>query len=121
MVHILPSYPKKSLSSPGEVLLAFYISLQQGFWGRRFVAEDVLCNIVMHDKEKIGQSVGGEITSAEPLPCGKEKLEDKDEESDTKSKPTNVIIGASVGGGLLLVLIAAVLIWCHRYLTKGKT
>ena len=116
MVHILPGYPNQSDDPPGVILLAFYLSFPQGISESNIVPERVLHGIVMGHKENIQTSIGGEITSVGPLPSGTEQL--KDEESDKgnggKSKLTNVIIGASVGGGLLLIVIAAVLIGCKK-------
>ena len=112
MVHILPDYPKQSDDSSEVVLLAFYLSLPQGISESSIVPETVLHKIVMGHKDNIERSIGGEISSVDPFPSGTEQQ--KDEESDGKTKPTNVIIGASVGGGLILIIIAAVLIGCKK-------
>ena len=112
MVHILPGYPKQSDDSPGVVLLAFYLSLPQGTSESSVVSESILHDIVMGHKENIQTSIGGEISSVDPYSSGSEvpKNEESNEGNGEKSKPTNVIIGASVGGGLLLIIIGAVLI-----------
>ena len=116
MVYILPGYPKQSDDPAEVVLLAFYLSLPQGISERSIVPEAALHKIVMGHKDDIETSIGGEISSVDPFPSGTEQLEDEesDKENDGKSKPTNVIIGASVGGGLLLIIIAAVLIGCKK-------
>ena len=116
MVQILPGYPKQSDDSPWVILLAFYLSLPQGISESILVPETVLSKIVMGHKENIQTSIAGEILSANPLQSDTEQLKDaeSDKENDGKSKPTNVIIGASVGGGLLLIIIAAVLIGCKK-------
>ena len=116
MVHILPGYPKRSDDSPGVVLLAFYLSLPQRTSESSVVSESILHDIVMSHKENIQTSFGGEISSVDPFPSATEVLknEESDEGNGGKSKPTNVIIGASVGGGLLLIIIAAVLIGCKK-------
>ncbi|CAH3183378.1 unnamed protein product, partial [Porites lobata] len=116
MVHILPGYPKQSDDSPGVVLLAFYLSLPQGTSESSVVSESILHDIVMGHKDNIQTSIGGEISSVDPFPSATEVLknEESDEGNGGKSKPTNVIIGASVGGGLLLIIIAAVLIGCKK-------
>ena len=116
MVHILPGYPKQSDDPPGVILLAFYLSLPQGISESNIVPERVLHGIVMGQKENIQTSIGGEITSVGPFPSGTEQLKDEesDKENDGKSKLTNVVIGASVGGGLLLIIIAAVLVGCKK-------
>ena len=112
MVHILPGYPKQSDETPGLVLLAFYLSLPRRISESSIVSERVLRDIVISHKENIQESIGGEILSVNRLPSGTERVK----ENDGKSKPitTNVIIGASVGGGVLLIIIAAVLIGCKK-------
>ena len=116
MVQILPGYPKQSDDSPGVILLAFYLSLPQGISESSIVPETVLSKIVMDHKENIQTSIGGEILSADPLPSDAGELNDGevDKENDGQSKPLNVIIGASLGGGLLLIIIAAALIGCKK-------
>ena len=116
MVHILPRYPKQSDDPTGVILLAFYLSLPQGISESNIVPERVLHGIVMGHKENIQTSIGGEITSVGPFPSGTEQLKDEesDKGNDGKSKLTNVVIGASVGGGLLLIIIAAVLVGCKK-------
>ena len=113
MVQILPCYPKQSDDSPGVILLAFYLNLPQGISESSIVPQTVLSKIMMDHKENIQTSIGGEILSADPLP---EQLNDgeSDKENDGQSKPLNVIIGASLGGGLLLIIIAAALIGCQK-------
>ncbi|CAH3182986.1 unnamed protein product, partial [Porites lobata] len=94
MVHILPGYPKQSDDSPGVILLAFYLSLPKG------ISESSLV-----PQTNIQTSIGGEIVSADPLPLDTEEHK----ENNGQSKPLNVIIGSSLGGGLLLIIIAAAL------------
>ena len=112
MVQILPGYPKRSDDSPGIILLALYLRLPRGIFESSIVPETVLSKIVMDHKENIQTSIGGEILSADPLSSDLEQLNDRksDKENDGKLKPSKVIIGASVGGGLLLIIIAAILI-----------
>ena len=116
MVHILPGYPKQSAETPGVVLLAFYLSLPRGISESSIVSERVLHDIVISHKENIQESIGGEILSVNRLPSATERVnnEESDKGNDGKSKPTNVIIGASVCGGVLLIIIAAVLIGCKK-------
>ena len=116
MVQILPGYPKRSDDSPEIILLALYLRLPRGIFESNIVPETVLSKIVMDHKENIQTSIGGEIWSADPLPSDTEQLNDResDKENDGQSKPLNVIIGASLGGGLLLIVIAAALIGCKK-------
>ena len=112
MVQILPGYPKQSDDSPGVILLAFYLSLPRGISQSSVVPQTVLSKIVMDHKENIQTSIGGEILSADPLPSDTEELNEGevDKENDGQWKPQNVIIGASFGVVLLLIIIAAALI-----------
>ena len=116
MVHILPGYPKQSDETPGVVLLAFYLSLPRGIAESSVVSERVLHDIVISHKENIQASIGGEILSVNRLPSGTDQVnnEESDKGNDGNSKPTNVIIGASVGCGALLIIIAAVVIACKK-------
>ena len=116
MVQILPGYPKRSDDSPEIILLALYLRLPRGIFESNIVPETVLSKIVMDHKENIQTSIGGEILSADPLPSDTEELNggEVDKENDGQSKPLNVIIGASLGGGLLLIIIAAALIGCKK-------
>ena len=116
MVHILPGYPKQASNEANIILLAFYLHLPHGFSENSIVTKDVLKDIVMDGSSNIGKSVGGDILSVDPLPSTSEQLEEGngDKGSDEQSKPTNVIIGASVGGILVLVIIAAALVGCKK-------
>ncbi|KAL9986060.1 hypothetical protein ACROYT_G000127 [Oculina patagonica] len=102
MVHILSGYPKQSPDDPLITLLAFYLQLPQGF-SEKIVDKDVLIDIVESDVSSIEGSIGGTISSVQPFPLTDTPT--ADEGNDGQTKPTSVIIGASVGGALLLVLI----------------
>ena len=116
MVQILPGYPKRSDDSPGIILLALYLRLTRRIFESSIVPGTVLSKIVMDHKENIQTSIGGEILSSDPLSSDIEQLNDRksDKENDGKLKPPKVIIGTSVGGGLLLIIIAAILIGCKK-------
>ncbi|KAJ7356101.1 hypothetical protein OS493_027029, partial [Desmophyllum pertusum] len=104
MVHILPGYPMQSPDDSLITLLAFYLQLPQGF-SDSVVTKDVLQAIVKSDMPSIEGSMGSSISSVQPFVSTADTKED--EENDEESKPTSVIIGASVGGVLLFVFIVA--------------
>ena len=85
-------------------LLAFYLQLPQGF-SDNVITKDVLQAIVKSDMSSIEGSMGSTISSVQPLASTADTKED--EENAEESKPTNVVIGASVGGVLLFVVIVA--------------
>jgi len=116
MVHILPGYPMQSPDDPDVALVAFYLSLPHGLSNSAMVNKDVLKDIVKSEMAAIGGSIGGTIVSVDPLPSTKKQLENKNESdrNDDKSKPNLIIIFASVGGVLLFVVIAALLLGCKR-------
>lgn len=110
MVHILPGYPKKSTDNPSITLLAFYLQLPQGV-SDNIVNKDVLKAIVESDKPSIGGSVGGTISSVQPLISSTEPTKESEEEP----KPMNaMIIGASVGCVILVVIIVALVLSFQR-------
>lgn len=126
MVHILPGYPMQSKDDPGIAIVAFYVHLPDGAARGAVVRGDVLKDIVENEKDKIGESMDSTVVSAQPLPSTTETLEDtnkdKDNGNEGKSGPTNVITGASIGGGVLFVIIAALLLgWkkSNRYLKNS--
>ena len=118
----------QSNDDPDIAIVAFYVHLPQGAARGAVVRGDVLKDIVENEKDKIGESIDSTVVSAQPLPSTIEKLEDtnkdKDNGNEDKSGPTNVIIGASVGGGVLFVIIAALLLgWkekSNRYFKNSK-
>ena len=104
MVHILPGYPKKSTDNPSIALLAFYLQLPQGLSDDiDIVDKDVLKSIVESQKTSIERSVGGTIVSVQPLIATTETTEESDDESNPQ---ITIIVGASVGAVILVVLIA---------------
>ena len=106
MVHILPDYPKQSPSDPQIALLAFYIQHPQGF-SDSAIKRDVLKAIVESDTSSIGGSVGGTILSVQPLISTTEPTEESDEEPKSKNA---IIIGASVGGAILILIVVAIVL-----------
>ena len=116
MVHILPRYPKESPDDPEITLLAFYLSLPQGVSGGIVVNKDVLQDIVKSDMSGIGQSMDSTIDSVEPVETTPDKIQqnNEDEKEDKESKPTSLIIGASVGGIVFIALVAIFIMVCKR-------
>ena len=104
LVHILPGYPKQSPSNPQISLLAFYLKLPQGF-SNSIVNKDALIDIVKSDMLNIEGSIGGNIISIQPLPL--RDTSEVDQKNDKEATPTGAIIGASVGGAMLLFIISA--------------
>lgn len=105
MVNILPGYPKKSTDNSSITLLAFYLQLPQGF-SDDIVDKDVLKAIVESKVQSIEGSLGGTIVSIQPLIVTTETTE----KGDKESKPQNaVIIGASVGVAILVVVMITLL------------
>ena len=106
MVHIIPGYPKASPDDPLIILLAFYLK-----FANDIVGKDVLQDIVKSDLPSIERSTGGTILSVQPLFITSDAVE----KSDKESQPgTAIIIGVSVGGVLLLIIIGAVVLCCKR-------
>ena len=103
----------QSKDDPDIAIVALYVHLPQGAARGAVVRGAVLKDIVENEKDKIGESMNSTVVSAQPLPSTTEKLEDtnkdKDNGKEDKSGPTNVIIGAFVGGGVLFAIIATLL------------
>ena len=112
MVHILPGYPKQS-DDPAVAMLAFYLSLPEGLSKTAVVNKDVLMDIVKSDMSSIGESMDSTIVSVDPV---SQKLEkgSEDDENEGESKPTKVIIGASIGGVLFFAVLAALVVGYKR-------
>ena len=94
-------------------MLAFYLSLPEGLSKTTVVNKDVLMNIVRNDMSSIEESMDSTIVSVDPV---SQKLEkgSEDDENEGESKPTKVIIGASIGGVSFFVVIAALLVGYKR-------
>ena len=112
MVHILSGYPKQS-DDPEVAMLAFYLSLPEGLSKTTVVNKEALMDIVNSDMSSIEESMDSTILSVDPV---SQKLEkgSEDDENEGESKPTTVIIGASIGGVFFFVVIAALLVGCKR-------
>ena len=108
LVHILPDYPKQSPTDSQIALLAFYVQHPQVF-SDSAISKDVLKAIVASDSSSIGRSVGGTILSVESLFSTTKTTEESDEEPKSKHA---VIIGASVGGGILILILIGIVIRC---------
>lgn len=103
MVHILPGYPKNTSDDPRITLVAFYLLLPQGI-SDGIVHKDLLQAIVENDASSIEKLIGGTVLSVKPLFANTATTI---VESDEELAPTIVIIGASVGIALLMVIICA--------------
>ena len=116
MVHILPEYPRESPDDPKITLLAFYLSLPKGVSGGTVVNKDVLQDIVKSDMSDIGKSMDSTIDSVAPVESTPDKLQknNEDEKEDKQSKPTSLVIGASVGGVVFIALVAVFILGCKR-------
>ena len=114
MVHIFPGYPKESTENPSITLLAFYLQLPQGF-SDNIVKKDVLKAIVESDQPSIEESVGGTILSVQPLISTTKTTEETDEEPKSMNA---IIIGASVGGVILGVVILIALLFRFKRIRK---
>lgn len=112
MVHIFPGYPKESPQNPSITLLAFYLQLPKGF-SDNVVNKDVLKAIVESNKSRIEEVVGGTIISIQPYIFT--TYTETTEDSDEKPKSRNVIfLGASVGGVIMVVIFAILLLRFKR-------
>ena len=110
MVHILPGYPKPSPDDPEIALLAFYIQHPQGF-SDAAIKKDTLKAIVESNEQSIGGSVGGTILRVQPLISTTETTEESIEESNPQNA---IIIGVCVGGVILIVIIASLVLLLKR-------
>ena len=112
MVHILPGYPMQSPDNPQVALLAFFLQLFKDFSGT-VVNRDLLKAIVKSDMSGIGGSMGSTVLSVQPLSPTTESPTDEDK-GDDESMSGFVVIGAPVGGVLLLVIIGALVLGFKR-------
>ena len=112
----------QSPDDPQVALIAFFLQMPQGM-SDNVVHKDALKAIVNSDMSSIGGSMGSTILSVGPLPSttetseptlnsGTDAFKDKkeDDESDGESKPTNVIIVASVGCVIFFLIIIIALL-----------
>lgn len=114
MVNILPGYPKKSPDNPAKTLLAFYLNLPQAS-SDDIVNKDVLKAIVESDLASLEASISGTILRVRSLsPTGEENWNGG--ESDEQPKPMSAILGASVGNGLLFIIVGAIVLVVRRHI-----
>ena len=91
-------------------MLALYLQFPQEFRGD-IVDNDVLKDIVESNEKSIGESVGGTISSIQPLVSTTETAEKSDEEPKSKNA---IIIGVCVGGVILVAILVAVFLHFKR-------
>ncbi|XP_068730010.1 cubilin-like isoform X3 [Montipora capricornis] len=106
MVHILPGYPKKSSDDPNVAMIAFYLSLPRESSQSIAVGKDVLTNIVKSNMPSIGRCLGSSIVAVEPLNSPLQEFPTNDDK--IREFTAAKIIGASLFGGLFLVIIILV-------------
>lgn len=107
MVHILPGYPNTSPNDLLISLLAFYLKFCDNI-----VRKDVLKAIVESGMPSIERSTVSTIMSVQPLFITTNEAEARVEESNPASA---MIIGVTLAGVLLLVIIGALAVCCKRY------
>ena len=106
MVHILPGYPKKSSDNPNVAMIAFYLSLPRESSQSIAVGKDVLTNIVKSNMPSIERCLGSSIVGVEPLNSPLQEFPTNDDK--IREFTAAKIIGASLFGGLFLVIIILV-------------
>ena len=109
-IHILPGYPKESTDNPLITLLALYLQFPQES-PDDIVDKDFLKAILQSNKQSIGESVGGTISSVQPLVSTTETTEKSDEEPKSNHA---IIIGVCVGGVILVAILVTVFLHFKR-------
>lgn len=117
-VHILPGYPKQISQDPLLATLAFYLQFPPGS-SSDIIKKDTLVSIVKGSLADISSSINGNISSVQTLFAETTPQTT----SVTPTRPTekynsnmkNYIIVGSVVGGLLVIIVAAVIAWrCNK-------
>ena len=114
-VHILPGYPKQISEDPLLASLAFYLQFPPGTSSVDAIKKDILVSIVKGSLADISSSINANISSVQtlfadvstslPTTVASTRPTEKD---DSNMK---YIIAGSVAGGLLLIIVIAVIAW----------
>ena len=111
MVHILPGYPKQSPEDLEVTMIAFYLSLPPGISQGTVVSKDMLTTVVERNMQSIGRSIDSSIVSVKPS-SSPPKNEFRTNESE--GNHTGAIAGGVVGGCLLLVVGALLVVYLRK-------
>ncbi|KAJ7374270.1 hypothetical protein OS493_007352 [Desmophyllum pertusum] len=112
-VHILPGYPKQISQDPLLATLAFYLQFPPGS-STDIIKKGILVSIVKGSLADISSSINGNISSVQTLFA---ETTTPQTTSVTPTRPTekdnsnikNYIIAGSVAGGLLVIIVVAVM------------
>ena len=111
MVHILPGYPKQAPEDPQVSRIAFYLSLPTEISQSTVVSKDILTTIVERNMQSIGRSMDSSIVSVEPLSS---PSTNEFRTNEPEGNHTGAIAGGVVGGCLLLVVGALLVIYLRK-------
>jgi len=114
-VHILPGYPKQISTDPLLASLAFYLQFPPGTSDVDAIAKDTLVSVVKGSIADISNTINGNISSVQTLVA---ETSTTVTSTEAPSRPTEkdsdklpYIIGGSVAGGMLVIIIAVIIIW----------
>ncbi|XP_044163211.1 uncharacterized protein LOC122947728 [Acropora millepora] len=111
MVHILPGYPKQAPEDPKISRIALYVSLPPEISQSTVVSKDILTTIVERNMQSIGRSMDSSIVSVEPLSS---PSTNEFRTNEPEGNHTGAIAGGVVGGCLLLVVGALLVIYLRK-------
>ena len=115
MVHILPGYPKQSPKDPKNAMLAFCLSLPSEISQGSVVSKEILTSVIKSNMTSIGGSMNVSIVSADAFKSSPSAAFQSNKDRSNKSEANRTfIVGGSVGGSLLIVLIAVLLVVYKR-------
>lgn len=111
-VHVLPGYPKQLSQDPLLASLAFYLQFPPGF-SNDVLNKHALVSIVTGSLADISRSFNGNISTvetlfAEPTPVTLVTEPTGPTEKESSNTMVYVIVG-SMAGGLILIIVVAVI------------
>lgn len=112
-VHILPGYPKQISQDPLLATLAFYLLSPPGL-SSEVINKGTLVSIVKGSLAEISSSVNGNISRVETLfteTTATTSVTPTREAPKADSNSIYYIIAGSLAGGLLLIIVAAIVAW----------